>query len=87
MRKTSFDLQRIAIHKTEVTDVLVDGPVAYHLRFYTDGTFDVFAPVDGSFIAIAGIGTDGAITGSSLASRRDAVARWRNVTGVGMPNE
>ena len=32
-------------------DVKIDGPATYYLRFYTDGTFDVFAHVDGELVA------------------------------------
>lgn len=45
---------------------------SYYLRCYSDGTFDVFAVVNGELVAIAGIGTDGAVGGLCLVARLDA---------------
>ena len=60
---------------TNTVDVKVDGRVTYYLRFYTDGTFDVFAKLNGELVAIAGIGLDGTVSGSSLARTRDRFER------------
>lgn len=60
-----------------LTDIRVQGSATYYLRFYPDGTFDVFALEGSEIVAIAGIGPDGAITGRSpsLAARRDVFLR------------
>lgn len=65
-----------ALKLTDIRVQAVTAAGAYYLRFYTDGTFDVFA-IDktGQLIALAGVGLDGAIAGSALAARRDAFVR------------
>ena len=58
---------------------LKTGGVTYYLQTYVDGTFDVHALQYGTVIAIAGVGTDGAIAGANartvLCSRRDKFER------------
>jgi hypothetical protein len=74
MRRIRVDATTVD-QRTNTVDVKVEGPATYYLRFYVDGTFDVFAKVAGELVAIGGVGTDGVVSGSSLVARLDRFIR------------